>query len=185
MSSESAVQFATASRVHMGLAVSDLAKSVAFYTTLLGQPPSKTRPNYAKFEVAEPPLNLSLNEVGGQTGQSNPVAHFGIQVKSTAAVEEAGRRLAAAGIETRVEEQVSCCYAVQNKIWAVDPDGNPWEVYVVLDDNGATHASSQGNCCGDKQEIVDALKRGDGAAAVAAYRKNKAAAGCCTPQAAS
>ncbi|HUE71317.1 MAG TPA: ArsI/CadI family heavy metal resistance metalloenzyme [Pirellulaceae bacterium] len=185
MSSESAVQFATASRIHMGMAVQDLSQSVAFYSTLFGQPPSKTRPHYAKFEVAEPPVNLSLNEVGGQTGPINSVAHFGVQVKSTAAIEDVGRRLAAAGIATRVKEQVSCCYAVQNKIWATDPDGNPWEVYVVLDNDGATHASSQGACCGDKQEIVDALARGDGPAAVAAYRKNNAAAGCCTPQAAS
>jgi catechol 2,3-dioxygenase-like lactoylglutathione lyase family enzyme len=184
MSSDSAVQFATVSRIHVGLAVKDLAQSVAFYSTLFGQPPSKTRPHYAKFEVAEPPVNLSLNEVGGQTVPNNSVAHFGVQVKSTAAVQKAGRRLAAAGISTRVEEQVSCCYAVQNKVWATDPDGNPWEVYVVLDNNGATHAFSQGACCGGKQEIVDALQRGDGAAAVRAFRQSTAASGCCTPQAA-
>ncbi len=185
MSAESAVAFATASRIHMGLAVKDLAQSVAFYSTLFGQPPSKTRPHYAKFEVAEPPVNLSLNEVGGQTGPCNSVAHFGVQVKSTAAVQEAGQRLAAAGVATRVEEEVSCCYAVQNKIWATDPDGNPWEVYVLLDNNAASHASSQGECCGGKQEIADALQRGDGAAAVEAFRTSTAVSGCCAPQAAS
>ncbi len=183
MSSESAVQFATVSRIHIGLAVKDLSQSIAFYSTLFGQPPGKTRPHYAKFEVAEPPVNLSLNEVGGQTAPSNSVAHFGVQVKSTAAVQDVGRRLAAAGIATRAQEQVSCCYAVQNKIWASDPDGNAWEVYVVLDDSGATHASSQGACCGGKQEIADALKRGDGVAAVEAFRKSTAASGCCTPAA--
>jgi catechol 2,3-dioxygenase-like lactoylglutathione lyase family enzyme len=78
----------------MGLAVKDLEKSVAFYRTLFGQKPTKTRPHYAKFEVAEPPVNLSLNEVGGDTGPNNAVAHFGIQVKSTEAVKAVAERMA-------------------------------------------------------------------------------------------
>lgn len=82
MNNISAVQFETASRIHMGLAVKDVERSKAFYSALFGLAPTKTRPRYARFEVAEPPLNLSLNEVGGATGQSNPVAHFGIQLKS-------------------------------------------------------------------------------------------------------
>src|SRR5205085_6178053 len=115
--------------------------------TLFGQGPTKTRPGYARFEVAEPPVNLSLNEAVGDTGPSNPVTHCGIQVKSTAAVQEAADRLAGAGVATRAEEKVTCCYAVQNKVWAADPDGNRWEVYVVLDDDGAHHHSSQEACC--------------------------------------
>jgi catechol 2,3-dioxygenase-like lactoylglutathione lyase family enzyme len=87
MNTNSAVQFETESRIHMGLAVKNLENSIAFYTSLLGQPPTKTRPRYAKFEVAEPPVNLSLNEVRGATGQNNPVAHFGIQLKSSDAVK--------------------------------------------------------------------------------------------------
>ena len=149
MRQESAVQFETNSRIHMGLAVGDLARSVAFYRTLFGQEPTKTRPRYAKFEVAEPPVNLSLNEVGGATWPTNPVAHFGIQVKSSATVQQVSNRLADAGLATEVEENVVCCYAVQNKVWATDPDGNRWEVYVVLDDDGAQHQSSQSACCPD------------------------------------
>jgi hypothetical protein len=114
---------------------------------LFGEEPAKTRPHYAKFEVAEPPVNLSLNEVGGETGPNNSVAHFGIQVKSTEAVKAAADRLAAAGVPTKMEENVTCCYAVQNKIWAADPDGNKWEVYVVLDNNSPQYESSQGDCC--------------------------------------
>jgi catechol 2,3-dioxygenase-like lactoylglutathione lyase family enzyme len=135
----------------MGLAVKDLERSVAFYRTLFGQGPTKTRPRYAKFEVAEPPVNLALNETGGATGPSNPVAHFGIQVKATAAVQEVANRLAQAGLETAMEEHVTCCYAVQNKVWATDPDGNKWEVYVVLDNDGAHHASDGGACCAEVQ----------------------------------
>jgi catechol 2,3-dioxygenase-like lactoylglutathione lyase family enzyme len=147
MESESAVQFATASRIHMGLAVKDLEASKAFYSTLFGHEPTKTRPHYAKFEVAEPPVNLSLNEAGGETGPNNAVAHFGIQDKSSEAVKSVAGRLEAAGIALDVEENVTCCYAVQNKVWATDPDGNKWEVYVVLDNNGAHHQSSAGDCC--------------------------------------
>lgn len=147
MNHESAVQFETNTRIHMGLAVKSLVRGVAFYRILFGQAPTKTRPGYAKFEVAEPPVNLSLNEVGGDTGPNNPVAHFGIQVKSTEAVEKVAARLKAAGLETRTEENVTCCYAVQNKVWATDPDGNQWEVYVVLDNDGAQHHSSADACC--------------------------------------
>lgn len=149
MNLQSAVTFATDSRIHMGLAVRDLKRSVAFYSTLLGQGPAKSRAHYAKFEVAEPPVNLALNEVGGATGPNHPVAHFGIQVKSTVAVDRIATRLAAAGLETAVEDHVTCCYAVQNKVWATDPDGNKWEVYVVLDDDAEQHHSAQSDCCAD------------------------------------
>ncbi len=128
MKNESAVQFETDSRIHMGMGVQNLGRSVAFYSTLFGRGPTKTRPRYARFEVAEPPVNLALNEVGGATGPNHPVAHFGVQVKSTAAVEAVASRLKAAALETAAEENVTCCYAVQDKVWAADPDGNKWEV---------------------------------------------------------
>jgi catechol 2,3-dioxygenase-like lactoylglutathione lyase family enzyme len=147
MNHESAVQFQTESRIHMGLAVQSLERALAFYRTLFGQEPTKTRPGYAKFEVAEPPVNLALNEVGGTTGPNNPVAHFGIQVKSSAAVRQVADRLKDAGLAIQVEESVTCCYAVQDKVWATDPDGNKWEVYVVFDNDGAHHHSAPSTCC--------------------------------------
>ena len=159
MKNESAVQFATESRIHMGLAVKDLAASIAFYRALFGQAPTKTRPGYAKFEVELPPVNLSLNQVAGQTAPNHPVAHFGIQVKSTEAVEVVARRLNEAGSKTSTEENVTCCYAVQNKVWATDPDGNKWEVYVVLDNDAASHASPSA-CCPDILTITQAVSRG-------------------------
>src|SRR5688572_21054151 len=122
MKNESAVQFETQSRIHMALAVKNLENSISFYRTLFGHEPTKTRPHYAKFEVAEPPVNLSLNEVGGQTGPNNAIGHFGIQVKSSEAVKQVGDRLVQAGLKTRIEENVTCCYAVQNKVWVTDPD---------------------------------------------------------------
>lgn len=170
MNNESAVQFETYSRIHMGLVVKDLERSVAFYRTLFGQEATKTRPCYAKFEVAEPPVNLSLNELGGDTGPNSLAAHFGIQVKSSEAVREVAERLSAAGVATDVEENVTCCYAVQNKVWATDPDGNKWEVYVVLDNDGAQHHSSADAYCSDDccSEGKEAVERGDQPAAVTA-----------------
>lgn len=159
MKNDSDVQFETESRIHMGLAVKSLERSVAFYTTLFGQGPTKTRPHYAKFEVAEPPVNLALNEMdwsdtpsAGQfsIGPNNPIAHFGIQVKLKTAVQLAAERLKAAGWTTSGEEDVTCCYATQNKVWAADPDGNKWEVYVVLNNDGRQHAPTQNassGCC--------------------------------------
>jgi hypothetical protein len=40
-----------------------------------------------------------------------------------------------AGLLTRDEMQTNCCYALQDKTWVRDPDGNEWEVFVVLEDN--------------------------------------------------
>lgn len=176
MQTESAVQFATDSRIHLALAVKDLERSVAFYRSLLSQEPTKSRPHYAKFEVAEPPLNLALNEVGGATGPNNPVAHFGVQVKTTEAVRRIARRLEEAGHQTVVEENIACCYAVQNKVWAADPDGNKWEVYVVLDNDGAQHRSSSA-CCVDAAEATADDSAKDKAAEPAAC--GCSAAGCC------
>ena len=182
MKNESAVQFDTKSRIHVALAAGDLEKSVAFYRALFGQGPTKTRPGYAKFEVAEPPVNLALNAVGGPTGPNNPVAHFGVQVKSTAAVDVVTRRLWDAGLATRDEKNVTCCYAVQNKVWATDPDGNKWEVYVVLDNAAASHASSGSACCPETAAVADAVRRGDLAAARAAVEE-AGKSGCCAPAA--
>jgi catechol 2,3-dioxygenase-like lactoylglutathione lyase family enzyme len=149
MNRVSAVDFATDTRIHIALAVKDLAGAIGFYGVLFGQEPSKTRPGYAKFEVAEPPVNLSLNQVRGLTSPNNPVAHYGIQVKSTDAVMRMKDRVVAAGLSMKVEENVTCCYAVQDKIWVADPDGNKWEVFVVLDNEGSQHDSNSGSCCPD------------------------------------
>lgn len=149
MNRVSAVEFAGSTRIHIALAVKSLENAVDFYRVLFGQDPSKARPGYAKFEVAEPSVNLSLNQAAGATGPSHPVAHFGIQVKSTDDVLRMKDRVAAAGMPLKVEEEVTCCYAVQDKIWVADPDGNKWEVFVVLDNEGAQHMSSAGSCCPD------------------------------------
>jgi catechol 2,3-dioxygenase-like lactoylglutathione lyase family enzyme len=148
MNTQSAVEFATPSRVHVALTVRDLERSVAFYRSLFAQEPSKVRSHYAKFEVADPPVNLALNEHPEQQALASPVSHFGIQVKSTGAVAQLAARLRAAGLKTTMEEAVTCCYAVQDKAWVTDPDGNAWEIFVVLDNNAQEYVkSSTSSCC--------------------------------------
>lgn len=182
MNRGAAVQFATKSRIHIALAVSDVEKSIAFYHTLFGQGPTKTRPGYAKFEVAAPPVNLALNAVGGATGPDNPVAHFGVQVKFTDAVREVAARLEASGLPTRAEENVTCCYAVQDKVWATDPDGNRWEVFVVLDNDGKSHAPAvETACCPQMEPVLAAVRRGDLSAAASEYHKAAGDDACGTP----
>jgi catechol 2,3-dioxygenase-like lactoylglutathione lyase family enzyme len=149
MTQRSAVAFDTNTRIHIGLAVSNLARSVRFYQTMFGQRPSKTRPGYAKFEVADPPVNLTLNETTGDTGPNNPVAHYGIQVQSTETITEIAGRFARAVIATEVQDHVTCCYAVQDKIWATDPDGNRWEVFVVVDNLDAASPCCAEDCCSE------------------------------------
>ena len=144
----SAILFDTRSRIHIGLAVADRERSVDFYRLLLGVEPTKIRPGYARFETAEPPLNLSLIEGTG----SRPVAlpdtlHYGIQVKSTDEVERMAARLQEAGLPALIEEQRTCCHALQTKVWATDPDGNPWEVFVVLHDDPAQSSDTGSACC--------------------------------------
>ena len=148
MKNESAVDFAGNCRLHVALTVTDLQASKRFYELLLGEPPSKERPRYARFEPADPSVNLSLNEVDDEVSVEGGSAHFGVQVKSVAAVQAALERFKAAGIETITEEATTCCYAVQDKVWAVDPDGHKWEVFVVLEADAKDELYSDAGCCG-------------------------------------
>ena len=89
------------------------------------------RPGYANFVVDAPPLKLVLVEGHGEPGTLN---HLGVEVASTAEVGAAQRQLAELGLATATEDQVECCYAVQDKVWVDAPDGEPWEIYTVLAD---------------------------------------------------
>jgi predicted enzyme related to lactoylglutathione lyase len=118
-------------RVQLALNVSDLTSAIDFYSKLFDTPPAKVRPGYANFAVAEPPLKLVLIE---KTGATSALNHLGVEVESRDEVAAAHRRLTDRGLGTTVEDQVSCCYAVQDKVWVDSPDGSPWEIYTVLAD---------------------------------------------------
>ena len=119
------------SRVQLALNVDDVDAAVAFYTTLFGAEPAKRRPGYANFAIADPPLKLVLFEAKGQGGTLN---HLGVEVGSTDEVRAATERLTAAGLDTAVETNTSCCYAVQDKVWVGEQANGRWEVYTVLAD---------------------------------------------------
>jgi catechol 2,3-dioxygenase-like lactoylglutathione lyase family enzyme len=145
MNEENAVTV-QAIKAHISLNVRNIGQSVEFYKKMLGIEPSKVRSGYAKFDVQNPPLNLALNEI--PFNERGALSHLGIQVASTADVLATRERWATAGLNPRDEMQTSCCYAVQDKTWVTDPDGNEWEVFVALEDN-LPEASGAGvsACC--------------------------------------
>jgi len=119
-------------RFHFGLTVSDLNRSVAFYTILLGTEPVKHLEDYAKFDVADPPLVLALHP--GRFATSGALNHVGFRLADSQALVAVQERLERQGIATQREEGVECCYALQTKFWVPDPDGNLWEVYTLHED---------------------------------------------------
>lgn len=160
---------------HISLNVKNIAASVEFYQKLFGIDPLKFIPaekgngrgGYAKFDVEHPPLNLALNEVPYTPGGG--LSHLGIQVAASADVLELRERWHAAGLTTVDEMNTDCCYALQDKAWARDPDGNEWEAFVVLADTqptgdacaAGTRLAAQAStiCCtpGEKFGTADAV----------------------------
>jgi hypothetical protein len=133
------------SRLQLALNVSNLDEAVEFYSTYFRTAPAKIRPGYANFAIDEPPLKLVLIEGGGEPGSIN---HLGVEVFSTDAVKEATDYLVGAGLATEIEEQTTCCYAVQDKVWVDGPDHSRWEVYTVLADaNDADSLGGDERCC--------------------------------------
>ncbi|MFI6298842.1 ArsI/CadI family heavy metal resistance metalloenzyme [Nonomuraea sp. NPDC050790] len=133
------------SRVQLALRVADLQASIDFYSKLFGTEPAKLRDGYANFAVTEPPLKLVLIE--GDPGTDTRLDHLGVEVATTDEVTAATTRLAGQGLETTVEENTSCCYAVQDKVWVRGPGSEPWEVYVVKSDAETLTSLSPSACC--------------------------------------
>ncbi|MEW2486337.1 ArsI/CadI family heavy metal resistance metalloenzyme [Streptomyces sp. NPDC048411] len=137
------------SRVQLALRVADLEGSIAFYSKLFGTEPAKRRPGYANFTITEPPLKLVLIE--GESGEDTRLDHLGVEVTTTDEVAAATGRLKAAGLATFEENDTSCCYALQDKVWVHGPGKEPWEVYVVKADADTvdkTTATAPDACCG-------------------------------------
>jgi catechol 2,3-dioxygenase-like lactoylglutathione lyase family enzyme len=152
-------------RLQLALNVNDIGQAVAFYTRLLGTEPAKTRPGYANFAVADPPLKLVLLENPGQGGTLN---HLGIEVPDTGTVDAEQARLTAAGLTLVDKRDTTCCYARQDKFWVqAAPDGEAWEIYTVLADSQTfyDHDHSGPACCDD---AADADRAGQPATSGAA-----------------
>ncbi|HEY9634125.1 MAG TPA: ArsI/CadI family heavy metal resistance metalloenzyme [Coleofasciculaceae cyanobacterium] len=120
----------TVLKTHVALNASNIEKSVAFYQAMFGVAPVKHKTDYAKFDIANPPLNLTLN-LAENVQQGGALAHLGVQVESSNDVQAAINRFKEAGLALFEEKDTNCCYALQDKVWVTDPDGNQWEVFVV------------------------------------------------------
>ena len=119
-------------RIQLALNVSNLEQAIEFYSKMFGAPVNKRKPGYATFAIDHPPLKLVLFETPGAPERLN---HLGVEVFESEQVTAATDRLKAAGLVDRVEDQSTCCYATQSKVWAKDPDGARWEWYRVLQDS--------------------------------------------------
>ncbi len=138
------------SRVQLAINVSNIDEAVEFYSKLFGAQPAKRQPGYANFAIEDPPLKLVLIEdVDARgTGIVGALNHLGVEVQSPGEVATASGRLNDEGLATKVEDNTTCCFAVQDKVWVNDPDGAPWEIYTVLADAPAeTGLSGDGSCC--------------------------------------
>ena len=137
-------------RIHINLEVRDLDRSVGFYEALFGTSATKRREDYANFRLDEPALHLAL--VLRPDRRLAPTdQHFGVELFEDDVLNAWRARVEARGVATRIEEEVTCCYAVANKFWAADPDGNEWEFWV-------RHAEAE-----RMREAEEGAQAGDGA----------------------
>jgi predicted lactoylglutathione lyase len=141
-----ALETVKARKAHVAIHVKDTGASTEFYKKLFGIEPCKVRTGYAKFDVANPPLNFTLNQGAG--AEQSSLSHLGIQVESTADVLTVRQRWQEAGLLPRDEMKTECCFALQDKAWVRDPDGNEWEVFAVLEDNLPEKPVAERSCCG-------------------------------------
>ena len=135
------------SRVQLALNVADLAAAVEFYSRMFGVGPAKTKPGYANFAIADPPLKLVLFEGAGAPGSVN---HLGVETDSAAEVGAAERRLRDAGLATTGVDDTTCCFADKTETWVTGPDGARWEWYVKHGDSeqrAGVAAPTAGGCC--------------------------------------
>ena len=140
-------------KTHLNLATRDLDASVAFYRTLLAADPAKHYSDYALFLTEDPGLELALHASSGAQIQGS--AHYGVVAERPDIVDAALARLQGAGYPVEVERDETCCYAVQNKVWATDPDGRRWETYFVIAESEARDNEAT-TCCQDEDAVVDA-----------------------------
>ncbi len=120
------------SRIQLALNVSNIDEAVEFYSKLFGTEPAKRHPGYANFAIAQPPLKLVLIENPQAAGSLN---HLGVEVETSTEVSVASQRFEQLDLKIKLENQVDCCHAAQDKVWIKDLDGLPWEIYTVLGDS--------------------------------------------------
>ena len=132
--------------VHVSLSVSDLSRSVDFYRRVFGEP-RKLHADYAKFVGRSPEIHLALEPGLSGRASGGSLSHLGIRVENIEEVSRWREELRSRGVVSEEEKREACCYALQDKFWLSDPDGNRWEVYTVLEDLDDASRESQATCC--------------------------------------
>ena len=112
-------------RLHLHINVEDLERSVTFYSTLFNAEPSVRKPDYAKWMLEDPRVNLAISQRDREAG----VDHVGIQAETAEELAAIAQRLKSAGQVTFDEAATTCCYAKSDKSWVVDPSGLRWESF--------------------------------------------------------
>ena len=158
-------------RMHIHVNVADLAKSVRYYTTLFGQAPTREEPEYAKWMLEDPRVNFAIS----QQGRSPGVDHLGIQADSRAELDQVAARLDAADYDFAPEEGTTCCYAVSDKAWSLDPSGVRWESFFTFGDSTTFSAKAH------KPQLAEGSACCSAEAKTAAQARDAA---CCGPSAA-
>lgn len=133
-------------RVHISIPVQDLEASTRFYQNLLGAPPTKLKADYANFRLDSPSLHLALVSSPAAGNSPGGASHFGVELFDAKDLATWRARLESAELPLTVEEGVTCCYAVADKVWATDPEGNRWEIW-VRQDEAETKAEEPTECC--------------------------------------
>ncbi len=135
------------SSVHISLNVSNLDRSVDFYSRLFGEP-AKRKTDYAKFVTEDPAIHLAMQPAPAPPVPAGSLSHLGIRVETDAEVRRWRDRVQTSGLSYEDEINTTCCYARQDKFWVTDPDGNRWEVYNVLEDvDSLPVAGGKSACC--------------------------------------
>ena len=169
-------------KAHLAINVKDVERSIGFYRKMFGIEPSKVRTGYAKFDVQAPPLNFTLNQV--PFAGAGALSHLGVQVGSSADVAAMKSFWEEQGLIAREEMKTDCCYAVQDKAWVTDPDGNEWEVFAVLEDNLPEASERTVGCCVPEPVAIGGPKAEAGSCGCEAAPPAAGEGACCDKQAA-
>lgn len=146
-------------RMHLHVAVDDLAKSIAFYNSLFGAEPTTVKPDYAKWMLDDPAVNFAISNRSPKIG----LDHIGIQAENETELAEIKARLDKAEMNMVTQEGTTCCYAKSDKHWVQDPTGIAWETYHTLDSaptfNDSIDAASSTACCAPAPQDIQFISR--------------------------
>ncbi len=155
-------------RLHVHVAVSDLAQSVGFYSALFASRPTVLKSDYAKWMLDDPRVNFAISTRGREPG----LDHLGIQVESQEELHEVYGRLRQAGGNIIEQGQTACCYAKSEKSWIDDPAGISWETFHTTGES-----IDYGDGTGEREARVAHSREGACCAAEAAPKQTAA---CCS-----